>query len=405
METSYVIPEYVSKLLSSSLQGYSSIVKELASMLNTTVILTNSLFEKIYITSQKENIQIDYLEAFCPIGSEEFALKRCFFKVEQQECIGICYPIKVNNVVKNYLVVVCEDTFIDTAIRFSEIIMFTGNLLELEFQKNETIILEKKKLKDIFIYDLIYGNIKKTEEIITYGQLWNWNFNSAHIVATFSLKGFDFYSEDPKNIELIDYAITKILEENSRNAITLVKRNEVVLIYLLDSNNNEMKNFELYISNIKNYLKKYSFYQRMCIGVGKKREQAVEIFRTYQEAKIAYELGDILQLSIAKFDSLGLEKILFNHDTQELREFFEQILGKLLIEDEITNSGLMATLEGFVSNQYDINKTAEDMFIHKNTLRYRIKKIEELLDIKFSDMDVKLNISAALKIKQLGKLK
>lgn len=405
MELNFPIPEYVSSLVSSSLSGYKSLLETLSNLLETTVLLTNSMFEVMWITNNEINISIDYLESFCPIGSEEYPFKRCFFKIDDKEYVGLCYPILINQSSTNYLIVLSKDTIIDTAKRYEDIISYAAKLIEIEFKKNETILLERRKIKDVFLYDLIYGNIKKEEEIFTYGQLWKWDFQHSHIVATFSLNDFDFFSDDPKSMELINYGITKILEENEKNAITLVKKNEVVLIYLFQPQEDMEKTFELYMDHIKNYLSKYPFYSRLGIGIGKKRSHAIKIYKTYQEAKISYELGTILHLPLAKFNELGLEKILFNHDTQELREFFEQILGKLLKEDELHNLQLLQTLEEFVSNQFDINKTAESMFIHKNTLRYRLKKIEEVLQVKLSDMDIRLNITAALKIKQLGKLK
>lgn len=405
MESNFPIPEYVSSLVSSSLVGYENMLETLSSLLDTTVLLTNSIFETIWITKNQANVTIDYLEPFCPIGSEEYSFKRCFLKIDELECVGLCYPILMNHLNSSYLIVLSKDSVVETAKKYGEIICYAAKLIEIELQKNETILLERRKIKDVFLYDLIYGNIKKEEEIITYGQLWKWDFHCAHIVATFSLNDFNFYSDDPKSIELINYGITKILEENEKSPITLVKKNEVVLIYSIQSNEKIEKTFEQYIENIRNYLSRHPFYTRLKIGIGKERVQAIEIYKTYQEAKIAYELGTILQLPIAKFHELGLEKILFNHDTQELREFFEQVLGKLIIEDELHHLQLVQTLEGFASNQFDINRTAESMFIHKNTLRYRLKKIEEVLQVKLSDMDVRLNITAALKIKQLGKLK
>ena len=142
----------------------------------------------------------------------------------------------------------------------------------------------------------------------------------------------------------------------------------------------------------------------MKIGIGNNRSNSVDIFQTYQEAKVALGLGEMLDIELPFFSKLGLERILYNHDIKEVNDFYYQVLGKLIDEDKINESSLIETLESLVKNQFDLTKTAEAMYIHKNTLRYRIKKIEEILNDKLTNIELRVNIIAAVKIKQLRKV-
>ena len=51
-----------------------------------------------------------------------------------------------------------------------------------------------------------------------------------------------------------------------------------------------------------------------------------------------------------------------------------------------------------------MGKTAKVSFLHRNTLRYRVKRIEEILNVKLDDLNDRLNIMAAFKIKLLRKI-
>ena len=65
---------------------------------------------------------------------------------------------------------------------------------------------------------------------------------------------------------------------------------------------------------------------------------------------------------------------------------------------------LIETLECYINHNCDIKQTAEGMYLHRNTLRYRINKIEELLQVDINDIQTVINFAVAFKIRQLDQL-
>jgi DNA-binding PucR family transcriptional regulator len=63
----------------------------------------------------------------------------------------------------------------------------------------------------------------------------------------------------------------------------------------------------------------------------------------------------------------------------------------------------MVTLEAFYNHNGDINQTAEQLYIHPNTLRKRLKKLETILNVDFNQMEDMLKIFVALKIRKILK--
>ena len=62
---------------------------------------------------------------------------------------------------------------------------------------------------------------------------------------------------------------------------------------------------------------------------------------------------------------------------------------------------LLKTLECYFENGNNLRKTAEDLFLHKNSVKYRISRIEQLLGDRISNPEVELNLRICLKYRQI----
>ena len=61
----------------------------------------------------------------------------------------------------------------------------------------------------------------------------------------------------------------------------------------------------------------------------------------------------------------------------------------------------METLEAYINHGCDLKATAKALFLHPNSLRYRLKKIEEVLERDLEDLETKVDLVVAFKIKKL----
>jgi PucR family transcriptional regulator, purine catabolism regulatory protein len=84
--------------------------------------------------------------------------------------------------------------------------------------------------------------------------------------------------------------------------------------------------------------------------------------------------------------------------TAELRSFQQETLGELIDYDEKSGSQLLPTLEAFFTSNGNLSKTAEMLFVHRNTLMYRLKRIEELTGATLDDPEVRFDLQLALKM-------
>ncbi|MEI2419477.1 helix-turn-helix domain-containing protein, partial [Arthrospira platensis SPKY2] len=95
----------------------------------------------------------------------------------------------------------------------------------------------------------------------------------------------------------------------------------------------------------------------------------------YQQAVQAMQLGQRLELGhLVEFNSLGIYQLLAQlEDVPAARTFAEQIIGPLAEYDEQHRSALVETMTAYFNHHGNISQTAESLFIHRNTLLYRLE--------------------------------
>lgn len=85
-------------------------------------------------------------------------------------------------------------------------------------------------------------------------------------------------------------------------------------------------------------------------------------------------------------------------DKDFLENFVEKNIGSLIYIDRNSDSDLLNTLSCYISHNMSISETADNLFIHRNTLHYRLEKIKKLLNTDLENMDDLVTIKLALSI-------
>lgn len=134
-------------------------------------------------------------------------------------------------------------------------------------------------------------------------------------------------------------------------------------------------------------------------GIGRVYPLA-DLHKSFYEARVALTLPRLLGKNhfVQKFSDLGLYYPIFCQSLRDIKSFCLQILGKIIEHDEKTDGDLLPTLRKLLDSSVNMKSTADSLFIHVNTLYYRVNKIQELLDIDFSDMDSRVNLFIAIKV-------
>lgn len=133
------------------------------------------------------------------------------------------------------------------------------------------------------------------------------------------------------------------------------------------------------------------------LGVSDVFSELGKINKCIKESLTAYKCTQITKEQILYYPQLGVYKLLMNIDERELEEFYQTTIVPLKEYDERSNMELLKTAIIYVDNDGDLKQTAKEMYQHQNTIRYRITKIKELLNMQ--DMNIKFHEQLSLAIK------
>lgn len=146
---------------------------------------------------------------------------------------------------------------------------------------------------------------------------------------------------------------------------------------------------------------------RVHLAVSSPVRIARELDNGLHEAEQALELArrlDITDRPLA-FEHLGVYRILLDGGGSRHRhDFVDNALGQLARYDVEHGAQLLTTLQAYVEADYNANETARRLYVHPNTLAYRLRTIRRLLGGDPARGDLRLTVELALKLKDLFRL-
>ncbi|MBQ3077272.1 MAG: helix-turn-helix domain-containing protein [Clostridia bacterium] len=135
-----------------------------------------------------------------------------------------------------------------------------------------------------------------------------------------------------------------------------------------------------------------------CVGVGTIAPNLRELARTYKEAQLSLDVGNVFDkgASVMSYDNLGIGRLIYQMPTTLCEMFLTEVFkqGSIDCLDEET----LTTIEKFFENNLNVSETARKLFVHRNTLVYRLEKIKKLTGLDIRDFDNAIVFKVALMV-------
>lgn len=330
----------------------------------------------------------------------------------QQGLVQINAPILLHHDVVGYLSLIGHDGDFDYLDRIT--LGQVVPILALEFaREKERSAVESRYQLEAFM-DVLQGNYQQPDEMLARARLLGYDLSTPQLVAIFEIHASepDYPPGSPqaqwgrrvRDELLLAWPASWILTESRRVIIILP-------LPATDHNNgNSHRDAEKAIlsrlERVQTRLQQsnHTALPAYSIGLGRVATHLPGISQSYREAQQALEIGRRLfgENKIHSFTHLGVYRLLFHLDRQsELRDFYQEILGPLLNADTRGDSTLIDTLEGYFRCNGNLSETARTMHLHRNSLLYRLGRIEEVLGQSLDDSELRLSLQIALKIRHL----
>lgn len=175
------------------------------------------------------------------------------------------------------------------------------------------------------------------------------------------------------------------------------------IIALVNVNNTSLDTLNTLFPQILNYIKENYPNYIVNIGIGTRQKSLEKYKLSYEQASKCINLA-IKQKQknmIYYYAQLGLYQLFYDINNKTLLEnFVHNILYSLMAYDKKYNTNLIQTLEVYLNKNCNLNQTAETLFIHCNTIKYRLQRIEEITNTSLNDAFTRLNFFNAILIKK-----
>ena len=306
---------------------------------------------------------------------------------------GVNLPIEENNEIIGVVGITGNP---DEVGPFGEIIKMTVEMmLQQEFLLKK-IELEKQA-RDNFIHDLISGRVgNDREQFIARGHLVGYDVTIARVALSVNiycfentacknmkeysvLKEGDIYLQGLKNDILS--TIRALFQHQPQDIVLYVGGDRFVILKTIKIDDKPSKIKDKLIK-IGKQIKKVVLDHRKftaSIGIGEYHPGIKGVMHSYQEACLAIKIGDKVnsQVGVYHITDLGVY-ILFSEVRPEIRDKYIQHIFNLDIvgKKKVLKPIFWETLEAFFEHNSNITETAKMIFIHRNTLIYRLEMIK-----------------------------
>ena len=136
------------------------------------------------------------------------------------------------------------------------------------------------------------------------------------------------------------------------------------------------------------------------IGIGTIADHLRELADSYKEAQTAIEVGKVFdtEKSIMHYENLGIGRLIYQLPTTLCEIFLSEVFKKNSIDS--LDQETLFTINKFFENNLNVSETSRKLFVHRNTLVYRLEKIKKLTGLDLRQFDHAIVFKVALMVRK-----
>ncbi|MCR5485459.1 MAG: helix-turn-helix domain-containing protein [Clostridiales bacterium] len=141
-------------------------------------------------------------------------------------------------------------------------------------------------------------------------------------------------------------------------------------------------------------------YSQPLVGIGTTVTDIKDLARSFKEAQVALEVGKVFdtEKAIVSYDNLGIARLIYQLPTTLCDMFLHEIFKRDSIES--LDSETLFTIQKFFENNLNVSETSRKLFVHRNTLVYRLEKIKKITGLDLREFDDAIVFKVALMVKK-----
>ena len=246
-----------------------------------------------------------------------------------------------------------------------EDVYMVGKMVAFQIQ-NLLVAYKERFDKDNFIKNLLLDNLLLVD---IYGRA-----KKLHIQTDEKRVALIIETDNAKDSNVLETMRT-YFGSNSKDFITAVDENNVIVVKDL-SEGDGVKEIEKTADSIAAFLGKENF-KNVRIAYGTTVNEIKEVSRSYKEAKMALDVGKIFfgERDVIAYSELGIGRLIYQLPIPLCKMFIKEIFDGKSPDD--FDEETLTTINKFFENSLNVSETSRQLFIHRNTLVYRLDKLQK----------------------------
>lgn len=250
-------------------------------------------------------------------------------------------------------------------------------------------LYDDKYDKDSFIKNVILDNILPSDIYLKSKEL-HFSNDVMRIVMLIKFIG--------KN-EIIPYQMVQnMFPDKNKDYVISVGESDIVLVKEVKPNY-DTRAIEKIAQSISDTFGT-EFYTKVSIGIGTAVESIKDLARSYKEAQVAIEVGKVFdtEKNIVSYENLGIGRLIYQLPTTLCEMFLSEVFKKGSIET--LDRETLLTIQCFFENNLNVSETSRKLFVHRNTLVYRLEKVRKLTGLDLREFDHAITFKVAMMVKK-----
>lgn len=268
----------------------------------------------------------------------------------------------------------------------SDDVYMVGKLAAFQIQ-NLLVAYKERYDKDNFIKNLLLDNLLLVD-------IYN-RAKKLHIETSVNRVVFLIETKDEKDSNALE-TVKGLFAGKSRDFITQVDEKNIILVKELKEEEG-YENMEKTANVILDMLNTEAMIS-VHVSFGTIVNEIKDVSRSYKEAKMALDVGKIFysDQNVIAYSSLGIGRLIYQLPMPLCKMFIGEIFGENTPDD--FDDETIATINKFFENSLNVSETSRQLYIHRNTLVYRLDKLEKSTGLDLRVFDDAITFKIALMV-------
>ncbi|OBZ19476.1 PucR family transcriptional regulator [Bacillus sp. FJAT-27264] len=281
-----------------------------------------------------------------------------------------------------------------------------ANVIAFDLMKEQALNQNRRRIQNEFFGKFINGSFSSADEIISRARELGLPESQRYICAVGQLDGGDkslsFIQYKSDQDRIADHIVSELRTFPQTIRLFLLDKHYVLLMLLTDEWREVETSFLQRLSRLQDRLQTHN-QASLSFGVSSYAQQLIHIPVSYKEASEALYFGGMAGRCrfVELYQPKEVPEILRLIPYAHLKKFYLETFQAFIDETIKDHRLLLQTLSVYLETHCQLAETAKRLYIHRNTVIYRLEKCEELLGRSLKDPEETLRLRLAFRIKAL----